>query len=126
MFQERMDIDFRCRLSRAEVCVLKNASAVELRQDLDVAFRSIDPDALPIANALRCALDADDGWQTIFARNHRTVGHQPTDFRHESLDRHEQRRPTRISKGCHQDIARLEVGVCDAGNDTRSPLDNAR
>ena len=59
---------------------------------------------------LPCAIKQNDGWQTVFACDHRTVRHGAADFRHETRNGDEQRRPTGIGESSNQNVARLEIG----------------
>ena len=82
-------------------------------------------DPLPIANQPRRMLHPDDGRQGILNCDHRAMGDQPPDLRHQALDRDEQRRPAGIGVGRDQDVARFEIGVRRPRDDAGPPLDGS-
>src|SRR5699024_2819393 len=80
-------------------------------EDLDVPARSVDADLLAIAYEPGGICHSHDGRQTVLAGHDRAVGHQTTDFCHQSSDSDECRRPTGIRIRSDEDVTRLEVGV---------------
>ena len=111
------------RFSSVRRCPKDLESLRHLGQDLDVAVGAMDANPLPIPDQLRSVLHPDDSRQAVFARDHRAVGHEPSDLGHEAFDRDEQWRPTRICIGGDQDVSRLEIGVRHVQNDAARVLD---
>src|SRR4051812_33313118 len=101
------------------------SSADPLGKDLDVPVRSMYADPLSIPDQPSGTLHAHDGGQTVLPCDYRAMRHQAPDFRHQSLDRDEQRRPTGIRKGSDQNVARFEIGLRQVMDDARPALDGA-
>jgi LuxR family maltose regulon positive regulatory protein len=73
-------------------------------QELDVAVRAVDADALAVADQPGGVLDPDDGGQAVLAGDHRSVGHETAHLRHQALDRDEDGCPARVRVGGDQDV----------------------
>ena len=97
--------------------------AIHLWQDLDVPIRPMHADTLAIPDQSRGMLHPHDSRHAVLPRNHRAMGHQPPNLRHQALDRDEQRRPTRVRVGGDEDVARFEIRIRHVQDDARPPLD---
>ena len=69
------------------------------------------------------ALHPHDGRQAVLPCDHRAMGHQAPDLRHQALDRDEQGCPARVRVGGDEDVARFEVGLRHVQDDAGPPLD---
>src|SRR5262249_30682019 len=78
-------------------------SAMVVCEDVDVSVGGVDADPPAVLDQAGGALDADDRRQTVLPRDHRAVGHQAADLRHEAVDRDEQGRPARVGVGGDED-----------------------
>src|SRR5690606_35136127 len=79
-------------------------------QNLHVAIGSVYADCLTIPNNPGSMFNPDDCGQTVFPGNDCTMGHEAPDFRHQTADGDEQRRPTGVRVGGNKDVPRFEGG----------------
>ena len=68
-------------------------------------------------------LHPHDGRQAVLPCDHRAMGHQAPDLRHQARDRDEQGRPAGVGVGGDQDVARFEIGLRHVQDDARPPFD---
>src|SRR5262245_33057478 len=85
----------------------------------------MDADALAVADQPGRMLDPDDSWQSVLACDHGAMSHEAADLRHQTFNRDEQRRPTRVRVRRDQDVPWFECGVRQVQYDAGSAFDDS-